>query len=191
MTDTDLFDEEDTVDFDTDVDEDEELDDLEFDFEHLTPDAGAYEAKILSVGYRSYDNEKTGRHVIGLQIRLQLQEDAGEFDGTFITHFLYIGEDKPKADGKIKMKAFFEAAGHGDLASGNMKVSQWEPVWRQIGKTRERCLSIFDDIVVGVNLDTEEKVINGESRVQIVVKSFMDLDTLATVKAEAANVPTF
>ena len=183
MADTELFDE------DVDVDMDEEDEDLELDFDHLFPEPNAYEVKILSVAWRSYDNEKTGRHVIGLNVRLQMQEDAGEFNGQQITHFVYLGEDKVDPQGRIRLKALFDAAGL--EVGGKVKVSEWGPEYRQLGKVRDKVLTIFDDIMVGVNLGVEEKVINGEERTQSVVKSFMPIDNVQAVRDEVAASPTF
>lgn len=165
-------------------DMDDEDEDQGFDFDNLFPPPGNYEVTVLSVAYRDYDNENTGRHVLGLNIRLQLTgEEAGEFAGQFITEFMYLGENQPNPRGRQAMKAFFDAAGI--PCEGNMKLSQWKPEWRTIGKTRDKVLSVFDNVRLGANLATEDKTIGGKEVTDLTVKYWLSLDQLEEAQAKA------
>ena len=169
MTDTDV--DVDDV-FDTTEDEDDEV----FDLENIYPPEGDYEVTVLSVAYRNGVSKNSGKNAIGLNIRLQMTGDeAGDFSGTFLTTYLYLGEDKPMPRGLQKMQEFLKACGI--ESSGKFKLSDWNPQWKQIGKQREKVLTIFDNLVIGAHLKPEERD-GDEGGTDVRVTYFLSADQL-------------
>ena len=169
-------------DLDTDVEEDED-EDAEFDFDHLNPDDGAYAVEIKDVAFRSYDNDKTGRHVIALNVRVQLVTDDA-FNGQYITDFIYLGEDDIRVSGLRSLKALCDAVGV--PCEGKVKFSQFAPAWQTIGKRRDKVWTAFSGLSCGANIETSEENINGEDRMMTKVKSYMTTETLAEIRATPA-----
>jgi hypothetical protein len=170
---------EDEDELDTSEVEDDEDDgeDAEYDFDHLTPDDGAYAVEIKHVAYRSYDNETTGRHVIGLNVTVQL-ETNDEFNGQYLTNFIYLGEDKIGVSGLRALKALCDAVGI--PCEGRVKFSQFQPAWQTIGKRRDKIWTVFTGLTCGANVETKADK-NDVVRTNVV--SYMTPELLADIKA--------
>lgn len=170
--------------YDVDVDDeamfgDEGSEDEELDFENLFPPDGAYEVVIKDVSYRDGISEKSGKRTRGLNIRCTIVQPDGEFDGTLVSTYIFLGWDTFQPNGRKQMKSFCEAVGV--PCEGSMRIADFQPVKQTIGKREEKVLTVFSGLSCGAFLKTEEKDINGQKSEQCQPTAFITLERLAEI----------
>jgi hypothetical protein len=166
----------DDIEFDSFEDDDEELD-----FEHLTPQDGAYRVTIRSVLYSK--DERADGDGFNLALRLQVQLSTGdEFNGMQLSSYIWLGRDGTFTPaGRKQLKALAEACG---IPVGNtMRMSEFGAVPGTIGRNSGKILSAFTGLSCGAEVKTTDEIINGEERSVCKPVAFYSLARLAEIEA--------
>jgi|SRR5215207_4002196 len=159
--------------------------DYEIDFDTLNIPDGKTPCKIIRVEFKTNMKEVDGveRPSRTLYVNMQVNaEDWPEdhylqdYNGTFITGFIWLGREKIELMGKRSLAAFIEAV-TGTKPEGNID-------WNDYGLTKEAdnkgvdhiYLTFFHGLPVGVNLVTEADKKTGVERQN--VKNYIKYDDL-------------
>jgi hypothetical protein len=178
MTDTD-----DDIGFSTDDDWD---DDESLDFEHLTPEDGAYPVTFRSVIFsRDERKDEEGGVNMALRIQIQLSTDD-EFNGMQLSTYIWLGRDGTfSPSGRRQLKAMAEASGL--EVKDQMRMSDFGATPGQVGKVSGKILAAFSGRQAGAEIKTTEEVINGEERMVCKPVGFYSLQKLAEIQNTQAT----
>jgi len=176
MTDTEYTVDDDEVSFEVDEDEGDEI----IDFENLLPPDGAWEAVIKDVSYRNAVREADGVRVLGLNVRVILVDPGGEFDGTLLSNYIWLGNDKFMPSGRAQMKVLCNAVGL--PCEGQVNMADYGKTRQTIGKKEETVLSAFSGLPCGVFTKIGDNTYNGQTTEQCKPVAFITLDRLAQIR---------
>lgn len=176
MTDVDHEVVEDEVDFSTEMDDDDEA----IDFEHLTPENGMYEVELQTVLWQNYVKEN-GDRVRAVRVAMKLVDDGGEFDGSFINHFIYLGRETLGPIGRKQFKNLCESVGV--PCEGTINVSSFQPSPGKIGKFEGKVLGVFSGLRCGADIFTKTDTSDdGTERINTYPKYYVTLERLEEIQ---------
>jgi hypothetical protein len=167
------------------TDDEWDADDESLDFEHLTPEDGAYEITFRTVIFSRDERQDGDGFNMALRIQVQLSTDD-EFNGMQLSNYIWLGRDGTFTPaGRRQLKAMAEAAGL--EVRDQMRMSDFGATPGNVGKVHGKLLSAFNGRHAGAEIKTTEEVIGGEERLVCKPTGFYTLAKLAEVQQTKAD----
>ena len=183
-----------SLDTDTELDDevefdgmDDEFEDEELDFDNVAPANGNYEMEMVRLVYNNGPNKKDPSiQTFGLQLSAKMVDKDGEWDGTFVNKYIWLGNGKISGQGRAQMKALADACGVS--CEGRMRISEFAPVKKMVGKEERWVLTAFNEAHFGAYISTQERTReDGTVTHDLVPQGFMSIEELVTARELATK----
>lgn len=171
--------------------------DFEINFDALNIPDGGTPCRIVRVEFKTNMKEKDGAERPSRTLYVNMQVNAEDwpedhylqdYNGQFVTGFIWLGYEKMELMGKKALAKFIEAV-TGEMPTGNIDWNDYGLTKETDGKGEDHIyLTYFHGLPVGVNLVTEIDKRNGQERQN--VKNFVKYDDL-TPLGESFEQETF